>query len=74
MSALFLLLYETLDNGFIKHNDWIEELVWSGIWDGAWTSTAFPTSKPAARPAEAHVCRLSYTVRAAIRKRYDTST
>lgn len=36
-------------------NDWIEELVWSGIWDGAWTSTAFPTSKPAARPAEAHV-------------------
>lgn len=52
----FLLLYETLDNSlFIKDNDWIEELVWSGIWDGAWTSTAFPTSKPAARPAEAHV-------------------
>ena len=54
VSALFLLIYETLDNSFIKHNDWIE-LVWSGIWHGAWTSTAFPTSKPAARPAEAHV-------------------
>jgi hypothetical protein len=54
VSALSLLLYETLDNSFIKHNDWIE-LVWSGIWHGAWTSTAFPTSKPAARPAEAHV-------------------